>query len=108
MISFRSFIPALAIAAASIATTAAAQTEQIRFQNNSSYTVYRIYASPITNNSWENDLLGNNVLNPGQYLDMTFRNVVECNYDVLIEFSDGVQMTDVVNICQIGLYNINN
>jgi hypothetical protein len=107
MFNFRTIIPAVAIAA-SFATTALAQSEAIRFQNNSSYVVYRIYASPVTNESWENDLLGQNVLNPGQYLDITFHNVAVCDYDVLIEFSDGVQMTDVVNICQVGQYNINN
>jgi hypothetical protein len=107
MFNFRSFIPALAVAA-TLGTTAFAQSEPLRFQNNSSYTVYRIYASPVWNDSWENDLLGNNVLNPGQYLDVTFHNVTECNYDILIEFADGGQFTDVVNICQVGQYNINN
>jgi hypothetical protein len=107
MFNFRSFVPAAAVLA-TMATAALAQTEGLRFQNNSSYTILRIYASPVTNNSWENDILGANVLRPGQYLDVTFRNVYECNYDVLIQFSDGVEMTDVVNICAVGQYNINN
>jgi hypothetical protein len=107
MFNFRTIIAAVALTAAT-ATAAFAQTEPLRFQNNSSYTVLRIYASPITNNSWENDLLGSNVLASGRFLDVTFRNVSECNYDILIQFEDGVEMTDVVNICQVGQYNINN
>ena len=107
MFNFRSFVPAVAVLA-TMATSAFAQTEGLRFQNNSGYTILRIYASPVTNNNWENDILGANVLRPGQYLDVTFQNVYECNYDVLIQFEDGVEMTDVVNICSIGQYNINN
>jgi hypothetical protein len=107
MFNFRNLIAAAAVTAAS-ATAALAQTETLRFQNNSSYTVYRIYASPVTNSSWENDILGSNVLAPGRHLDATFRNVAVCDYDVLIQFEDGVEMTDVVNICQISQYNINN
>jgi len=107
MFNFRSFVPAFAVAA-TMATTAFAQSEAVRFQNNTSYTILRIYASPVTNNSWENDILGSNILNSRQYLDVTFQNVYECNYDILIQFSDGVEMTDVINICRIGQYNINN
>lgn len=107
MFNFRSFVAAGAVLAAT-ATAALAQSEAIRFQNNTSYTILRLYASPVTNDNWENDILGANVLNPGQFLDVTFQNVYECNYDLLIQFEDGVEMTDVVNICQIGQYNINN
>lgn len=107
MLNFRTFVPAIAVAL-SLATVAAAQSEAIRFQNNTSYTILRIYASPVTNSSWENDILGANVLAPRQHLDVTFQNVAECNYDLLIQFEDGDEITDVVNICQIGQYNINN
>ena len=107
MFNFRSFIPAFAIAA-SLATSALAQhSEPLRFQNNTGNVILRIFASPVTNQSWEDDLLGANVLNPGQFLDATFRNVTECNYDLLIEFDNGAQFTDVVNICQVGQYNVN-
>jgi hypothetical protein len=106
MFNFRTFIPALAIAA-TLGSVAAAQSQAIRFQNNSGATVYRIYASPVTNGSWENDLLGSNVLTSGRFLDVTIHNVSECNYDLLVQFENGAEFTDVVNICQIGQYNIN-
>lgn len=107
MFNFRSFLPAVAVLAA-MTTAAFAQSEGLRFQNNTSYTILRIYASPVVNDSWENDILGAEVLRPGQYLDVTFQNVYECNYDILIQFEDGDEMADVINICQIGQYNINN
>lgn len=106
MFNFRSFIPALAVAA-TLGSAAFAQSEAIRFQNNSGATVYRIYYSPVTNSSWENDILGSNVLRNGQFLDVTIHNVSECNYDLLIQWENGAEYTDVVNVCQIGQYNIN-
>jgi hypothetical protein len=89
------------------ALPAAAQSYGIRFQNNSGAVVYRIYSSPTHNNSWENDLLGANVLQPGQHLDVTIHNVSNCYYDLLVEFSNGASFTDVVDICQVGRYTIN-
>lgn len=93
--------------AALVALPALAQSYQVRFQNNSGAVVYRIYSSPTNNNSWENDLLGQNVLQPGQYLDVTIRNVSNCYYDVLVEFADGSQVVDTYDLCNIAQVNIN-
>ncbi|EPX87522.1 hypothetical protein ruthe_00385 [Rubellimicrobium thermophilum DSM 16684] len=86
---------------------AEAQTYGVRFQNNSGQVVYRIYSSPTHNNSWEQDLLGSRVLQPGQYLDVIFHNVANCYYDVLVEFASGQQFTDTWDICTYSQYNIN-
>lgn len=99
---------AVPLAAALLAATpAVAQTYQIRFQNNSGAVVYRVYSSPTDNESYRQDLLGANVLQPGQHLDVAFQNVYNCYYDVLIEFSDGSQVTDTFDICSYDRYNIN-
>ncbi|SMY08181.1 hypothetical protein [Flavimaricola marinus] len=101
------FIPAV-IAAAVLAAPALAQsTESIRVNNRSGMTLYSLHASPTTNSSWENDLLGSRVLNNGQYFDLTIRNVTNCNYDVRMEFTNGQVLTDRVNVCSVGTYNIN-
>ncbi len=107
MFNYRAFIPALALSLSLAAPVFADSVEPLRIQNNSGQTIYRFYASPVNNSNWENDILGNNTLGPRQHLDITFRNVSECNYDILIEFENGAQFTDVVNICQIGQYNVN-
>lgn len=99
---------AAAVAASVMATAAAAQTsQQIRVLNQSGVTLYTLYASDTTNNSWENDLLGNRVLNNGQFFDLTIRNVYNCNYDFRFEFTTGQVYTDVINICTVGTYTIN-
>ena len=106
MINFRAFIPAVAVAMALAAPVFADSVEPLRIQNNSGSTIYRFKASPVDNPSFGEDILGNNVLRPGQYLDITFRNVSECNYDVYIQFDNGAEFTDVVNICQYAQYTV--
>ena len=106
MINFRAFIPAVAVALSLAAPVFADSVEPLRIQNNSGSTIYRFFASPVNNPSYEQDILGNNTLGNGQYLDITFRNVSECNYDILIEWENGAQYSDVVNICQIAQYNV--
>ncbi len=98
---------ATAVAALMASAVAAQTTQQIRVLNRSGTTLYTLFASDTTNNSWENDLLGNRVLNNGQYFDITIRNVYNCMYDFRFEFTTGQVYTDVINICNIGTYTIN-
>jgi hypothetical protein len=101
-----SFAAALSLAVLTAAPVDA-QTITVRFQNNSNQVVYRIYSSPTNNSSWEQDLLGSNVLRPRQYLDLTIHNVSNCYYDVLVEFESGANFTDTWDICTYSQYNIN-
>ncbi|WP_210529252.1 hypothetical protein [Rubellimicrobium arenae] len=105
MSRFAAFATALALGAAA-ALPADAQTYSIRFQNQSGATVYRIYSSPTSNSNWEQDLLGSNVLYPGQGLDVIIHNVSNCYYDVLIQWESGYQETDTFDLCSYSQYNI--
>lgn len=106
MFHFAKFIP-VAVATALLALPAVAQTsQQIRFQNNSGQTLQYLYASDSNNDSWEQDLLGQNVLRNGQYFDLTIHNVSNCIYDILMQFENGAELQDQINICQIGTYTI--
>ena len=97
---------ALALAALS-AGAALAQNASVEFVNNTNSTVYRIYMSSTNTDSWEADLLGNNVLYPGQSLSVTRANMSGCYYDVLIEWESGYQETDTFDLCTYGRYVIN-
>lgn len=101
-----SAVTALTLAALS-ATAALAQSASIDFFNNSGSTVYRLYMSPTNTGSWETDLLGSSVLYPGQTLSVTRANMSVCTYDVLIEWENGYQETDVFDLCTYGRYIIN-
>jgi hypothetical protein len=89
------------------AQPAAAQTYGVRFQNNSGDTVYRIYSSPTHEGSWRQDLLGSNVLYPGQGFEVIFTNVQNCYYDVMVEFQSGYSYSDTWDVCSYSQYNIN-
>ena len=100
---------ALAAAAITLAASAlpvAAQNLAIDFVNNSGGTVYRLYMSPTHTMSWEADLLGRNVLYPGQSFTVTRANVSNCYYDVLIEWETGYQETDTFDLCTFNQYVI--
>lgn len=97
---------ALALAALSAAPVSAQSSQTIRVDNRSGVTLYRLYASPASNPSWEQDLLGNTVLPSGRTQPIQFNNVQECVYDFMFEMQNGAQFTDVVNICTIGTYTI--
>lgn len=98
-------LSAVALAALS-AVPAAADNLAVRFNNYSSDTVYRIYSSPTHEGSWRQDLLGSDVLRPGQGLDVLFANVGNCYYDVMVEFASGYSFTDTWNICAAAYYDI--
>ncbi|GGL53725.1 hypothetical protein [Wenxinia marina] len=106
MYSFRKFVPALALAALTATTAVAQSTQDITVRNRSGMTLVNFWASAQSNNSWENELLGSRVLGNGQNYSMRIRNVVDCNYDFRMEFSNGNVVTDVVNICAIDTYTI--
>jgi hypothetical protein len=105
MFHFTKVLAAAAVASV-LALPALAQSYQIRFQNNSGVTLMYLYASDTNNSSWEQDLLGQNVLRSGQFLDLTIHNVSNCMYDVLFQFENGAEFTDVVNVCNVGTYTI--
>ena len=106
MSHFSKILPAAAMAIV-LAVPAWAQSQQIRFQNNSGQTLTYLYASDSNNQNWEQDLLGQNVLRNGQYFDLTIHNVSNCVYDILMQFENGAELQDEINICEIGTYNIN-
>lgn len=90
-----------------LAGAAFAQSASVDFINNSGSTVWRLYMSSTNTNSWESDLLGSNVLYPGQSLSITRANMSNCYYDVLIEWEGGYQETDTFDLCTYGRYVIN-
>ena len=56
--------------------------------------------------AWRQDLLGSNVLYPGQGFEVIFTNVQNCYYDVMVEFQSGYSFTDTWDVCSYNQYNI--
>jgi hypothetical protein len=58
------------------------------------------------NRYWEQDLMRQNVLQEGQYSDLTIHNFSNCMSDILIQFENGAELQDQINNCLIGACTI--
>ncbi|WP_282024469.1 hypothetical protein [Limimaricola cinnabarinus] len=97
----------LVLVAALVAPPAAhAETETLRVRNRSGVDLVRMFASPVTDEYWRDDLLGQYVVPSGGNADVTIRNVSECLYDLLLLFSDGAVVPDRVDVCASESYTI--
>lgn len=95
-----------AVAAASLfASAASAQTGPVSFSldNNTDYTLTHIYVSLPSNNSWEEDILGAQVVESGETVIVTVDDgLAECEYDLRYDFSDGDSLIESsVDLCAI-------
>ncbi len=81
-----------------------ADVRDFTLYNNSSYvTIVHVYVSPAYVDSWENDVLGQDVLFPGDYVNIHFNprdGADTCIYDIRVDGDDGSVSYDWnVNLC---------
>ncbi|PWS35484.1 hypothetical protein DFH01_17910 [Falsiroseomonas bella] len=101
----RRCLPA-AILALALATPALAQDPSFRLNNRSNATINEIYVSSANDNSWGSDLLGQNVLGPGQTLVIRLPQG-QCLNDIRVVLANGQSHERRrVDTCQITDYNI--
>lgn len=97
----------LPVAFAALAAPVLAQDMQFELINTSGYTLMEFYASPSDVGSWEADILGANVLPSGSSGAVNIADGrTQCTYDIRMVFDDGTDMTDSVNVCDLGSYTI--
>lgn len=78
-----------------------------RFDNNSSYTVVELYASPSDVGEWEEDILGRDVLVSGESARVTIADGRRaCEYDMRIVFEDGDTIEDTTDLCETESYAV--
>jgi len=101
----RSFVVTASLAASLLATTVLAQTESVSFEltNNTGFTLTRIYLSLPSSNSWEEDILGDEVVESGETVVVSVDDGLEaCEYDIRYDFSDGDSLIEkAVDMCEI-------
>jgi hypothetical protein len=76
--------------------------------NTTGHIVATLNVSPTSESEWGPDILGQNVLQPGQTASVVFdRAEQQCNYDIRATYDDG-DTSDVrnVNLCQVGTVNL--
>ena len=100
--------PAAAAPAAAAGEPAAAEAAgvaEVKFnlKNATSFTLTHLYMSPAASNDWDNDILGDQVVDAGETAEVSIDDGVEsCMYDLRADFDDG-DAIDVrgVNVCEI-------
>jgi hypothetical protein len=87
-------------------TGASAEDRHVRIINETSHTMTRFYASNVEKGSWEEDILGNRVLKPGQSVNVNIDDGSgHCLYDFRADFTDGDTLTrNRINVCETSSY----
>jgi hypothetical protein len=101
---------AAAAAALAIGTfSVEAQDRRVRVVNNTSQTMVKLQASNIGTNSWEEDILGSGVLASGRQITVNLDDRSGyCVFDLKATFRSGATaIRRRVNICQVGVWTIN-
>lgn len=90
-----------------LAVPAVAQDLDFVLINQSGYDVVAFYAAPTDVDSWEEDILGNDILESGYRVTVTIADGrSQCDYDLRFEFDDGDVMEDTADLCELGSYTI--
>lgn len=108
----RVFVSAAAIVAGAIVSITPAHAEDLVFMltNSTNSTLERFYTSPSGVDDWEDDVFGQDVLEPGESIKITIadgRRV--CNYDMRFEFTEDSNLDtteDTQDLCKTGSYTI--
>ncbi len=90
------------------AVPASARNLDFRLVNDSGYTLRELYLSPESSERWGNDVLGRQMIDTGGSATVNFPSAAdECMYDMRMIFSDNDELTDTVDLCEVGTYTIN-
>jgi hypothetical protein len=74
-----------------LAQAVLADPRDFTFENDSLSYITQLYVSPSSSTAWGDDILGVDVLPPGQSIDITFDTNIgrTCIYDILVVTEDG-------------------
>lgn len=99
----------VALALVSLAPdTASAQDRRVRIINAGNVTVNSFYASNTNRQSWEEDILGNSVLAPGQSVMVNINDGTgACMFDFRAVLANGRKVESYgMNVCQISSWTV--
>lgn len=86
---------------------ASALDRRVRINNKTSYDIVRFYASNTGTSSWEEDVLGKDILPAGYSVMINIDDGTGyCKYDFLAVFEDGDQVTSSNNnVCELAEFS---
>jgi hypothetical protein len=92
-----------------LALPANALERNVTVINDTDFTIVRFYGSNKGSDSWEEDILGSDVLAPHSKVSINFDDGTGyCKFDFRAEFNDGdVLVRKDINICEIDSFTYN-
>ena len=99
----------LAAMATAFAGPAFASDRHVKVVNNTSEVMTKFQASNIKHKNWEEDILGQDTLNPGSSVRVNINDgSSSCMFDLRATFEDGQTVVrNGVNVCKVGTWTIN-
>lgn len=76
--------------------------ERITVVNSTGYTISEVYIAPASSNSWDDDILGRDVLRNTEEVEIDFRRSENtCDWELMVVYDDGEQaIWDGVDLCE--------
>ena len=89
-------------------SSAFADQRNFTFINNTSKTIMYLYVSESGTNSWEEDVLGRDVLGSGESTNISFNDKTsKCSYDIKTAFENGTPFERyALNLCDTTTYTL--
>ncbi len=87
-------------------SVAQAEDRRVRVINETRYTITHLYGSNVGTQDWEEDILGDQVLGPGQSVVVNFDDGTGyCLFDFMAKFEDGdTAIKSGVDVCKISSF----
>jgi len=106
---FVSGLATSAVLAATFALPAEAANRVVTIVNNTGYTIVEFYGSNKGTTSWEEDILGYDVLGPYSSVNINFDDGTGyCIFDFKAIFNDGDEVVSKgINVCEIPTFTYN-
>jgi hypothetical protein len=94
------------LAGAAAAPALAQENRRVKIINETGFTMVRFYASNVSRNNWEEDILGQAVLRNGQSVTVNIDDGTgACRFDFKAVFDDGDELVrNDINVCRISSY----
>ena len=107
--AIRSLTILLPVALSLVTGSAAAADRHVTIINSTSTTMKMFFASNVDTKKWEEDILGDEVVLPGDSIDIDIDDGTgHCEYDFRALFNDGVEsIKHSVNVCKVGNFYFN-
>jgi hypothetical protein len=97
-------VPVLFVLGLLMALPGHAGTQDFTLVNQTGSTIYSLFVSESDNDSWEEDVLGEDVLPNGRRMNVTFSGRRACLWDLRVTDPDDNEVTwTEINLCQVSV-----